>query len=80
MLTSRNKLFFSLLIFIIAVGDCVLIKGGVFKGSYWKVIAVNKDGTYDIQQKSKDPEHNPTWTIREVRGSYVTPADQGQCK
>lgn len=60
------------LLLAIAVGDCIMLKGGVFKGSYWRVIEVNTDGTYDIKDRD--------WTIRDVRGSYIFPADDNKCQ
>lgn len=75
-----NKLFLSLLLSAFVVGDCVQLTKGVFKGEYWTVLKVNKDSTIDITQVSKDPAHNPTWIIREVRGSWLKEASKDQCK
>ncbi len=74
-----NKLVLSLFLAFV-VGDCIQLTSGVFKGEYWKILNVNTDGTFDIWQKSNDPDHNPTWIIREVRGTYLRYADKRQCK
>lgn len=61
-----------LLFVTLLVGDCVRITSGVFKGQYWHIIAVNKDGTFDIQDRD--------WIVREVRGSYLTKSEEEHCQ
>ncbi len=61
-----------LLLLTFVIGDCVQITRGVFKGQYWRVIAVNEDSTFDL----KDLD----WTLRGVRGSYLIPAKSDQCR
>ena len=57
---------------MILVGDCVMLTGGIFKWSYWTVIAVNDDGTFDLKDKED--------TLPSVRGSWVAKANRGYCK
>jgi len=65
------KHLLGLLLIAFMVGDCIMLKGGVFKGSYWRIIEINADGTFDIKDRD--------WTIRDVRGSYLYPADDNKC-
>lgn len=57
--------------FVFAVGDCVELVKGVFKGEHWTIIEKNEDGTFDI----KDHEY----IIRDVRGSFMAPAEPEEC-
>ncbi len=59
-----------LLIFVL--GDCIMLTKGVFKGSYWTIISVNEDNTYDLKDK--------TWVLPHVRESYLEYSDRGQCR
>lgn len=65
-----KNIFLLLLTFV--VGDCIMLQKGVFKGSYWTVIEINPDNTFDLQDRE--------WTLRDVRGSYLYPAARESCK
>jgi len=54
---------FILVLTIFALGSCVEMVKGIFKGSHWVVISTNTDNTYDVQ----DGE----WILRGVRSSYL---------
>lgn len=61
-----------LLLLVFAVGDCIILQRGVFKGSYWTILKINADSTFDLQDRQ--------WILRDVRGSYLYPAVKESCK
>ncbi len=65
-----NKLAL-LFIFVFMVGDCIRLTGGVFRGSYWTITAINKDGTFDLKDRQ--------WVLKGVRGSYLLATAEDKC-
>ncbi len=61
------------LIFIFfLLGACVEMVKGPFRGQYWKIIAVNANGRYNIVQDD--------YILKDVRGSYLIPTERENCK
>lgn len=66
------KNLYLLMLLTLTVGDCALLVGGVFKGQYWIVTAVNEGGTFDIYQSGS--------TLKNVRGSYLEKVQDEKCR
>lgn len=60
------------MLFAFLLGDCIMLKSGIFKGSYWTITQVNTDGTFELQDRD--------WTLPKVRRSYLVPVDRRRCE
>jgi len=61
----------SLILIALLVGDCIQLTKGIFKGQYWRITAINDNGTFDIKDRD--------WVLREVPGSFLIPANHSLC-